>query len=189
MNMTSWKTTSAGILAIVGGITRIAFAIKAHAVTEEAVITAATAILTGLGLMFARDNNVTSEQVQAAKEKPPSGGTLPMWILVGILSFALFNTAATCPNRNGAKPTPQAVRFVTLQDTYDASLVLYDQYCERVVTGKVSKGDEADVDAAWNAYREAMKLAVAAASGNWTAPTPEALRKTAEDVATLIRSL
>lgn len=66
----SWKTTSAGLLAIIGGIVRLAFAIKHGAITEEAVMTTATTIVTGIGLLVARDNNVSSEQVGAVKPPP-----------------------------------------------------------------------------------------------------------------------
>lgn len=57
--MKSWKTTSAGILLIVGGITRLGFAIKGGVFTEEAVMTAATTICAGVGLMYAKDFNAT----------------------------------------------------------------------------------------------------------------------------------
>ena len=68
----SWKTTSAGILAILGGLARIYFAIKSGVFSEEAFMTAATTILTGIGLLFARDNNVTSEAAGAVPPKPPT---------------------------------------------------------------------------------------------------------------------
>jgi len=65
----SWKTTQLGLLTIMGGVVRIGFAIKNGTVTEESVITTLTAMVGGVGLMLARDNNVTSEQVAAAKAK------------------------------------------------------------------------------------------------------------------------
>lgn len=66
----SWKTTSTGLLAIAGGIVRLVFAIKAGSLTEEAVMTVLTTIITGVGLLAARDNNVSSEDVGAdAKTK------------------------------------------------------------------------------------------------------------------------
>lgn len=72
----SWKTTSAGLLTILGGLTRLAFAIKAGNVTEEAVLTTLTAIVGGIGLVLARDNDRTSEQVMSSKlvepVKPPT---------------------------------------------------------------------------------------------------------------------
>jgi hypothetical protein len=62
--MKNWKTTSAGILAIVGGIVRLYFAVKAGNVSEESVITTVTAILTGIGLILAKDSNVTGGTIQ-----------------------------------------------------------------------------------------------------------------------------
>jgi hypothetical protein len=60
----SWKTTSAGILAIVGGVLRIVFALKSGQVTEEAVLSSTSAILVGIGLIFAKDSDVTGGTVQ-----------------------------------------------------------------------------------------------------------------------------
>lgn len=53
----NWKTTSAGIIMIIGGICTLIFVNKP--ITPEAITGAATAILGGLGLMFAKDSNVT----------------------------------------------------------------------------------------------------------------------------------
>ena len=58
--MRSWKTTSAGILSVAGGVARVCFALKNGQLTEEAVTTSLTGILAGIGLLFARDNNVSS---------------------------------------------------------------------------------------------------------------------------------
>lgn len=66
----SWKTTSLGILAIVGGLTRLYFAYKVGGFTEEAIMTAATGVLSGVGLLFARDNDKSSEDVGATPPKP-----------------------------------------------------------------------------------------------------------------------
>ena len=64
--MKSWKTTTLGILTLVGAAVAAAKALLDNDPTTvpnwEAVITAATA---GFGLLFARDNNVTSEQAGA----------------------------------------------------------------------------------------------------------------------------
>ncbi len=56
----NYKTTSAGLLSIIGGLTRLGFGLANDQVTEEVVMTAATTILLGIGLLFARDVNVTS---------------------------------------------------------------------------------------------------------------------------------
>ena len=63
----SWKTTSAGLLTIAGGIVRFIFACKSGNITEESVMTTLTAIAGGIGLLYARDNDKSTEQVQAAK--------------------------------------------------------------------------------------------------------------------------
>ena len=73
----SWKTTSAGLLTILGGLTRIAVAIKAGNITEEAVMTTLTAIVGGIGLVFARDNDKTSEQVLSTPPVPPTKPPTP----------------------------------------------------------------------------------------------------------------
>ncbi len=56
----NWKTTSAGVLAIIGGLVRVSFMIAQQGVSEEGVMTTITAMVTGVGLLFARDVNVTS---------------------------------------------------------------------------------------------------------------------------------
>lgn len=58
--LVNWKTTSSGLLSIIGGVVRLIFAFSNHGVTEEAIMTSATTILLGVGLLFARDVNVTS---------------------------------------------------------------------------------------------------------------------------------
>ena len=60
----SWKTTSAGILTIIGGIVTLVYALKAGNVQPEAITTAAAAILGGIGLIAAKDGNVTGGNIQ-----------------------------------------------------------------------------------------------------------------------------
>lgn len=57
--MKNWRTTSSGITAILAGITGIYFAYKANNLTAEVVSAAIGSILLGIGLIFAKDNNVT----------------------------------------------------------------------------------------------------------------------------------
>ena len=56
----SWKTTSAGITAVVLGICILWFA---KSVDQQTIMAALGTILPGLGLIFARDNNKTSADV------------------------------------------------------------------------------------------------------------------------------
>lgn len=65
----SWKTTSFGIAAIAGALVRLAFAIISHNFTEEAVTTCISGTLTGIGLLFAKDGNVTGGSVVSIKDK------------------------------------------------------------------------------------------------------------------------
>ena len=62
--MKNWKTSSAGIVMIVGGVVRFYFAVKSGNFSEEAIMTSVTAILGGIGLLFAKDSNVTGGSVQ-----------------------------------------------------------------------------------------------------------------------------
>jgi hypothetical protein len=58
---TNWKTTSAGILAIAGAIVTFLFSMKN--LTPELILGCLTGVLSGIGLLFAKDNNVTGGNV------------------------------------------------------------------------------------------------------------------------------
>lgn len=62
MNKKSWKTTVAGLLAAIGAV--LAKSDDHTLSTIGGILVPAGALLTG---MFARDNNVTSEQAGAGK--------------------------------------------------------------------------------------------------------------------------
>lgn len=67
--MKSWKTTTAGVLAIVAAV---AMAVSAYLDGDPATVPdweSAVAGLAGIGLLFARDNKVTSEQAGARRLK------------------------------------------------------------------------------------------------------------------------
>jgi len=59
----SWKTTSAGILAITGALISLFFAIKNKAITAEVLTGVISGILAGIGLILAKDGNVTGGNV------------------------------------------------------------------------------------------------------------------------------
>lgn len=67
---TSWKTTSAGILMIVGGVVGLFFAFKNNSLNEASIMAGATAIVGGIGLMKAKDSNVTGG-TDVAKNNDP----------------------------------------------------------------------------------------------------------------------
>lgn len=55
----SWKTTSAGILAIVGSLVGFYFAFKSGNINEGTIMALATSFLTGIGLLLSKDADVT----------------------------------------------------------------------------------------------------------------------------------
>ena len=57
--LANWKTTSSGLLLIAGGLARGYFAYQSGQISEEAVMTSTTSIITGVGLIVAKDSNVT----------------------------------------------------------------------------------------------------------------------------------
>lgn len=63
---TSWKTTALGISTILAAVTAIVQALLDNDPTTNPDFTVAVAaIMSGAGLIFARDNNVTSEKAGA----------------------------------------------------------------------------------------------------------------------------
>lgn len=64
MKIKSWKTTLAGVAAI---LTAVGMGVDTYPDIDWAVT--GTAIAAGLGLIFARDNGVTSEQAGAKPKK------------------------------------------------------------------------------------------------------------------------
>lgn len=59
----SWKTTSGGIAAIAGGVTGFVFGYRNKTLTAELCMAYVSSILAGVGLLFGRDNNVSSVDV------------------------------------------------------------------------------------------------------------------------------
>lgn len=60
----NWKTTSAGLTLIATGITRAWFAYDEGKLTEEAVLTIVTTILSGIGFLVSRDYDKSTEQTK-----------------------------------------------------------------------------------------------------------------------------
>lgn len=62
----SWKTSLAGVASILTGLLALVHAGQGGTITTSDITVALTAITTGVGLLFARDNNVNSEMVGVA---------------------------------------------------------------------------------------------------------------------------
>lgn len=200
----SWKTTSTGLLAIIGGIVRLIFAVKAGNLSEEAVMTILTTIITGVGLLAARDNGVSSEQVGAdpaskaikefAKGESQSSdggnlGKLPLWLLCGFLSLGLLTPALTGCGTLGSKPTPQAVAFLTLAQTKSLVDNAEKVYGNQVVLGHVSKAKQSEIDAKIVTFHQRFGLAVKIAKSNYSASTPADVQSLADQLVTAINTL
>ena len=59
--MKNWKTTSAGITSIITGLTMIVYGVFQKNITPELITAAITALLTGVGLLYAKDFDKTGK--------------------------------------------------------------------------------------------------------------------------------
>ena len=76
----NWKTTSAGLTLIIGSIVHLIFAVRGGTANEGVWTASLTAILGGLGLMFAGDSAVTEKKIApiaAAVDKINKEGSDP----------------------------------------------------------------------------------------------------------------
>lgn len=62
--MKNWKTTSTGITMIVGAVIGVYFAYKNNQINEAVITASISSLLGGLGLIFAKDKNVTGGTVK-----------------------------------------------------------------------------------------------------------------------------
>lgn len=65
----NWKTTSAGLVMIIGSVIHVIFAVRSGTATEGVWTASVTAIVAGLGLMFAGDATKGKQDLEAAKEE------------------------------------------------------------------------------------------------------------------------
>ncbi len=65
----NWKTSSAGIGMIVGGLTHLAFAIKNQTLTETMVISEIMACVAGWGLLEAGDSSKSASEIAKVDTK------------------------------------------------------------------------------------------------------------------------
>lgn len=159
MNSTSWKTTSSGILMILGALIGIYY--NRANLTPETLMVAATAILGGIGLIFARDNNVSSAAiVQKQEDKAAEKNSMPPGLPIWIIAFAVLSLGlGGCLTVNKAT--------VTLTSVVDAGM---KDWAQASAAGRSTPELDAKVIAAHNRYRQTCGALVpiyeaAAASG------------------------
>ncbi|SDR00253.1 hypothetical protein SAMN05519103_00368 [Rhizobiales bacterium GAS113] len=65
MNLLSnWKTTAAGLAAVFGGLATITHAVATSPLDPTAIYSGVTSIAAGIGLLAAKDGNVTGGSVK-----------------------------------------------------------------------------------------------------------------------------
>lgn len=62
--MKNWKTTATGVASIAGAVFGLIVGFKHGTLTEEKVMIYSTMLTTGIGLIFAKDKNVTGGTVK-----------------------------------------------------------------------------------------------------------------------------
>lgn len=67
--MKNWKTFSAGVAMILGGVVTLYFAYQENKIDETSLTTAIGTILGGIGLMLAKDSDVTGAGKTAKRVK------------------------------------------------------------------------------------------------------------------------
>ena len=113
---------------------------------------------------------------------------LALVMSVSLLTLTLAIPVASCTGCVAGIST-QAKVYDSFRTTWNLSYNAYRSHCELVVQGKVSKFRETQVDAEWNTFRSGFKLALTAASQDWNAATPEAVRALSDRLILIIRGL
>ena len=80
--LNNWKTTSAGLTMIIGSVVHLVFTVQGHVASETVWTVSLTAIVAGLGLIFAGDASKsvdnhaeTLQELAAIKSALKSGDT------------------------------------------------------------------------------------------------------------------
>lgn len=145
--MKSWKTTVAGVLALVGGTLAQFFPQYAAHGGFLAAIGA------GLGLIFARDNNVSTEEVRG--KASPAGPVLPVLLALVMLGGAGCATTQT----------PGRILATTAQ-TVDAAMVGWQEFAW---LKPATEQDHAAVAQAYAVYQLSFAVAKSAQTSGDTA--------------------
>jgi len=65
----NWKTTSAGLTMIIGSVVHLVFSVRAGKADETTWTVSLTAIVAGLGLMFAGDASASAQSHQESQKQ------------------------------------------------------------------------------------------------------------------------
>lgn len=167
----SWKTTLCGILgALCVGLSQI------HELAPLWVKICALlgATFPNVGLLFARDNRVTSEQACSKEKRKLAGVILPVLLVCGLLSFA------------GCAGTPQQTAVKTLGTIQTTTIGAYDGYLAGIVAGTVKTNDLPDISKKFNLFQASFLVALDGVQYNTNAIAPENLQVISTDLLNLL---
>lgn len=133
--MNSWKTTSTGMLMLIGAAVTLWF--DRNRLTPQIIMGAATTGLAGIGLILARDNDKSSEDV-GAKPAAPSARTGVTGLLMLLFCGGLLAVALSA----GCQSPPQRVAFNTVQApavTADTAMKVWGDYVKQYHPGPAAE--------------------------------------------------
>lgn len=128
------------------------------------------------------------ELLDQVKGRLKEGAVVPLLLLTFALPAATLTVGVTgCA---WLKNTPaETVAYYTFRDSWDLTKTAYDKWSERVVQGKVTAEQSAEVDVVWNKYRDTFRSAIALARQDWSAVTPATLTAVQNELLSLIVKL
>lgn len=106
-------------------------------------------------------------------------------LLVAILAISAPVSFTGC----ASPATREAVVYYSFKDTQTAVHRAYDGFAELVVLKKVNPVQRQKVETAYKAFQSTFRVSFKAASYNWDSPAPATLRKLADDLLAVIRTL
>ena len=109
--------------------------------------------------------------------------------LLAVLCLCLAPACVSTNNGTSSNITMEGRVYLSFENVWTVTHQAYMIYCDRVALGKIGNGDQADIDKAWNAFRETFKIALKAAQMDKTQFTPDNVRVLSNDVLILIGSL
>jgi len=176
----SWKTTLCGILG--------ALCVGMSQIPELAPLWAKICALLGatfpnVGLLFARDNKVTSEQAGASSLNKP---TLPSASKLLLLLLACGSLALAVPTLTGCKGTPQQIAFKTLSSVETTTTAAYDTYVSQVIAGTVPTNSLPTISRKFNLFQASFLIALDGVQYNTNALAPDSLTVLSGDLLNLI---
>lgn len=175
----SWKTTLCGILgALCVGVSQI----HELAPLWAKIFALLGATFPNVGLLFARDNKVTSEQAGASSLNKPTLNASKLLLLL----LACGSLALAVPTLTGCKGTPQQIAFKTLSTVETTTTAAYDTYVSQVIAGTVPTNSLPTISRKFNLFQASFLIALDGVQYNTNALAPDSLTVLSGDLLNLI---